>query len=304
MINTTIPYKYQKYLKQSRNKYSQYLKGKRVVVVGPAPSILGSKQHDIINSYDIVVRLNKALPLPNNLKEDIGSRTDVLYNCMNPSSECGGDIDIDLLKKCGVKYLVSPYGQVSGPKYRFNRDILSFSEKNLEKGKGKTFSIPFCHIDTAYFKKLLKIMQLPNTGICTILDILKHPIKELYITGFTFFKGGYIKEYRRYNEKQVLEKMAKYNLHNQEKQLKYMRQILLNDKRIKLDQTLIDILKDKNVNFKINPQTRTKSTVKVNKLTQDKQPSSRKYRTTKTSIRKRGRIKLKRGKDLYKLRDR
>jgi hypothetical protein len=227
-----------------RNLYLNFLKNKRIVVVGPAPTILGSKQRELIDGYDVVVRLNKALPLKAGLLDDVGTRTDVLYNCMNPSPECGDKIDEEMLHENGVKFLVSPYPPLRNAKYRFKRDIDFF----LKKRKG---IVKFCWMDEHYFERLMRIMQVPNTGICAILDILTVDIKELYITGFTFFKGGYIKEYRPYNEQQVLAKMAKHNLHNQEKQFRYMKDKLLGDSRVKMDQGLIDIL-NQDVSFKID----------------------------------------------------
>lgn len=252
---------------KTRQKYCEYLKDKRVVIVGPAPSILNSKQQHLIDSYDVIVRLNRALPLPEHLKVDIGSRTDVLYNCMNPSNECGGKIDTELLNKLGVKFLVSPYSPLKN-NYRFKKDIEQFLKK--------TPSVLFCHIDPDYFNKLLKLMQLPNTGICAILDLLQQDIKELYITGFTFFKGGYIKEYRPYNEQQVLARMDKYKLHDQDKQLRYMKKKLLNDTRVKLDDKLREILEDKHVNFQVNKQQKPQNTQKPQKPTNLSSNSSRK----------------------------
>jgi len=225
-------------LKNCRERYSDYLKNKRVVIIGPAPSILNSKQKDFIEGFDVIVRLNKALPIPNDLIEDIGSRTDVLYNCMNPSPECGGIIDIDLLHKSNVKFLVSPYSKYKD--YRFGKDVEDFASRNLMY---KT-PINFCHIDPTLFARLMEIMKLPNTGVNAIIDVLQNDIKELYITGLTFFKGGYIKQYRGYSEKQVLDRMAKYNLHDQDKQLAYMRKLLKNNPRVKLDSALHDIIYD------------------------------------------------------------
>jgi hypothetical protein len=228
-----------------RGAYINFIKNKRIVIVGPAPTMLGSRQKDIIDGYDVVVRLNKAIPIKDTLMEDIGTRTDVLYNCMNPSKECGGIINEELLHKNGVKYLVSPYPPIKTSHYRFRRDIKDYLSKSKDLVK-------FCHFDEEYFNKLLKIMQVPNTGICAILDILKQNIKELYITGFTFFKGGYIKEYRLYNENQVLTRMAKHNLHNQEKQFEHMQKVLKSDTRVKMDKGLFDLINSDSVSFEIN----------------------------------------------------
>ena len=237
MMNNDLIFK--KKLTNNREAYLKYLKGKRVVVVGPAPSIVGSKQREFIDSFDIVVRLNKAVPVPLTLIDDIGTRTDVLYNCMNPSEECGGQINVKNLRNNGVKFLVAPYGPITtiDKRYtRFKSDIYNFITNNSED------DLAISHIDSDYFKSLLKIMKLPNTGVNAILDLLSTEISELYITGFTFFKGGYYKEYRRYNEKEVLDRMNKYGLHDQEKQMLHMKDVLLNDARVKMDKTLMEII--------------------------------------------------------------
>lgn len=230
-------------ISEVRKQYRDYLDGKRVVIVGPAPSVVGSNQGTIIDSYDIVVRLNKALPIPHGLKNDIGTRTDVLYNCMNPSPECGGEIKTDILTENGVKFLVAPYPPTTG--YRFGADIENYLKLNGQK-------VPFCHFDQKLFADLLKEIKLPNTGISAIIDLLSFNIKELYITGFTFFKGGYMKEYRGYNEQQVLQRMAKYNLHDQDKQLAYMKTILPNEPRVKMDNALNALMQQQYVSFSID----------------------------------------------------
>jgi len=224
-----------------REKLSKFLKGKRVIVVGPAPSIIGSKQGDLINQYDVVVRLNKALPVPKDLQSDIGRKTDILYNCMNPSEECGGTISLGQLKKYNVKFLVAAYPPVDkmeSTKLRTRKDNFDFYQKNKSKFPN------YCHTDKNHFKKLWTEMKLPNTGIMAILDLLRFDIKELYITGITFFKGGYYSKYRKYNEEEVLKHMKRFNLHKQDKQLSYMAHILSKDKRVKMDGALQKIISD------------------------------------------------------------
>lgn len=212
--------------------FADFVRDKTVVLVGPAPSIIGTKQGKYIDSFDIIIRLNKALPIPEHLKEDIGSKTDILYNCLNPKPHCGGKINFEVLKKNNVEYLCCPYP----PIYPFKKNIDAFKKNN------KGF-IKFKHFDTDYYLRLKKWMHTnPNTGVCAILDILRYPIKSLYVTGITFFKGGYYKEYRNQNEKQVLALMAKYNFHQQEGQKKYMKKVLQRDERITMDKTLKDIV--------------------------------------------------------------
>lgn len=208
--------------------FIDFVKNKNVAIVGPASSIIGSKQGKYIDSFDIVIRLNKALPLPENLKEDIGTKTDILYNCLNRRRRNRNRINFDVLKKNKVEYLCCPYP----PIYPFRKDIIAFKKKNRD-------FIKFRHINTRYYLRLRRRMHTnPNTGVCAILDILRYPIKSLYITGITFFKGGYYKEYKKQTEKQALQQMMRANIHQQEGQRRYMKRVFLSDKRIKMDKTL------------------------------------------------------------------
>lgn len=214
------------------NIYSNYLKNKRVVVVGPAPSIIGSKQKELIDSYDVIVRINKAFPIPSDLMDDIGTRTDILYNCLNPHPENGGPLNMAELKK-NVKWIACPYPNIDP----FNKNIDSFINTN------KKYGINFNIIDKSKYLDISRKMDTrPNSGVLTILDLLNYDIQELYITGITFFKGGYYKKYRNYNEEQVLERMRAAGNHDQNKQFEYMKNILLNDKRVKCDDKLNEIL--------------------------------------------------------------
>jgi len=225
--------------RKTRKKLSNYLDGKRVVIVGPAACIVDSEQAELINSYDVVVRLNKALPIPSELKKDVGTRTDILYNCMNPGEDCGGVISIKTLRQNKVKYLIGAYppiDKIGSTKLRIKKDILEFWAKNRNAFPN------FCYTDKGYFLKIWKHMRLPNTGTIAILDLLRFNIKELYITGITFFKGGYIRTYRDYDEKGILKHMKKFELHKPSKQLDYACKQLMADKRVVMDETLEKII--------------------------------------------------------------
>ena len=216
-----------------KDGYARFLAGKRVVIVGPAPSIVGSKQGELIENYDIVVRVNKALLMKVDMSEDIGKRTDILYNCMNNHPENGGPLPISLLKENNVKYVCCPYPR---DVWFAQKDIIRFEGEN----KGQ---VPFHVIDSAYYKKIERSMGTrPNTGIVAILDLIKYSISELYITGFTFFKGGYAKGYRDKDEKGVMDYMAIHGNHKQEPQMNYMKEIFKNDGRITMDDALREVI--------------------------------------------------------------
>lgn len=63
------------------------VKGRAVAVVGRAGSLVGSGNGGAIDSADVVVRVNWVLPIDTSLAGDIGSRTDLLFHCVNLCSE-------------------------------------------------------------------------------------------------------------------------------------------------------------------------------------------------------------------------
>jgi len=210
-----------------QKKFTEYVRDKRVIIVGPASYLVGKCMGELIDSYDIVVRLNKSIPLPDELKKDVGTRTDILYNCLHPDSV--GEISYQRFKE--VDFLVCPYP----PKTAFLMDIIRFKRQNNGK-------IPFRHIDLEYYNQVeSKMGTRPNTGTCAILDLLRFPIKELYITGITFFKGGYCKQYNDLDEKELIHSIQTSSEHDIPKQVNYMKDILLSEPRIKLDKELIDV---------------------------------------------------------------
>ena len=45
-------------------KCSEYFANKRIVLVGPSPSLLNRQDGKLIDSYDIVCRIKKSYPIP------------------------------------------------------------------------------------------------------------------------------------------------------------------------------------------------------------------------------------------------
>ena len=216
---------------RNRQKYKEYLKGKRVCIVGPAPTIKHLEQKEEIDSYDVVIRLNKALPVPESLFSSSGTKTNVLYNCLNPEPESGGTLHIGYLQE-EVDWLVCPYPNI----LPFSIDIKNFIRNNQDR-------VSFCHFEEEYYAKIIsEINTRPNTGLLTILDVLSCEIEELYITGITFFKGGYVDEYRYHTEESVMERMRQHGNHVQPPQISLFKKVLANDPRIKMDRFLEEVV--------------------------------------------------------------
>jgi len=213
--------------------YADYLRGKRVVIVGPAPSMDSSAQHDVIESFDVVVRVNEALPIAEVIKPDVGARTDILYHCM---LEKRGRDFAALVDSWNLKFLCSAF-----PNTRW------YVKQNLDFLK-RGVSCPYRILPLPTWKKLFKKLKstTPNTGTTAIYDLLDHDIKELYVTGFTFYKGGYSQGYKGGDVDRDRDKTRQVELpeieHDQVAQLQLMQKIWRSDSRVSVDETLESIL--------------------------------------------------------------
>jgi hypothetical protein len=217
--------------------FKEFIKGKRIVIVGPAPHNIGKRLGEKFDSYDLIVRFNQALPYPQHLSEDLGSRTDILYNCLNTDCQCGGPYLLNDWKQHGVKWVASPYPEIPP----FDVDINKFKRVNNNK-------FNFHIIDkTKYMKFAEEIKSRPNTGTSSIIDLLSYDIKELMVTGITFFyKTAYYKEYKAKSLDNVLDEINKYNNHKRRPQLDYIKKLFEKDDRFNIDDELIEIFNNIN----------------------------------------------------------
>ena len=212
--------------------FYDYVNGKTVALVGPAESILGTKRGEIIDRFDLVVRLNKSIPLPKDLSKDIGTRTDILYNSLNISDFPGENkLSPTLHKKYGIKFVCSSY-PFQGV---FKEDIMRYIRKYR-------FELPFKVMDDERFRKFeMSLGTRPYTGTCAIMDLLSYPIKYLYITGLDFYYSKYYSQYREITKGQ-LKHTRNSTIHNAKPQLNYLRHIALLDERVILDPFLTKLV--------------------------------------------------------------
>jgi hypothetical protein len=174
--------------------FAKFIAGKSVAVVGPATTVIGTSQRDKIDSYDLVVRMNKALPIPEPLWNDTGRRCDIFYHCMSELANEGGKIDKKVYSESGVKWFCSPYPNME----IFAKDFVSFQKNHSDIG------IPFHAIDKDVFVKMRETMGTrPNTGMCIIADLMQSGASKIYVTGFSFFKTQYVKSYRNISDQQI-----------------------------------------------------------------------------------------------------
>jgi len=221
------------FLNKYKQLYSDFLKNKTVALVGPAESIIGTGKGDIIDKFDIVVRLNKSLPLPKDMKNDIGTKTSILYNSLNTIDFPGQNkFSNRFLKEHEIQFISCPYPiEIE----LFRNDILNYIKRN-------NFGIPFKTMDLNSYKSLERSIQTrPFTGTCAIVDLLSYDLKLLYITGLDFYTTKYYKKYRIITDQQQLNTQNNI-IHKSYPQLNLLKHISLFDQRVYIDNYLDQLL--------------------------------------------------------------
>jgi hypothetical protein len=109
-------------------EYAEYMHDKRVVIVGPAASLQGRKQGKLIDSHDVIVRINLDCPVPKDMNEDRGTGTDVLYHVLFSPAVHRNLFDhslkqVDEWKRDGVKFMLTRQKPGNDRLARFQRIV-------------------------------------------------------------------------------------------------------------------------------------------------------------------------------------
>lgn len=139
------------------------IKNKRVAIVGNSQRVLGKKYP--VDEHDVVIRMNRAWAMPDEMKQDIGSRIDIL--CVS--------IEQDHIEKLSREY---DHVIWMTPKHR---------EEFSESLKDRLYFYPENWRD-----ELLPIIGAsPSTG-CMTFDMVRRFIDKGHVTlyGFDFFQSG------------------------------------------------------------------------------------------------------------------
>lgn len=261
-------------------------KGKKIIIVGPSPNILNNNNYEKFESYDIICRIKKSFPVPKNLENSLGERTDILLSNLKLRKgdiyqnnfdklkkedmiefdcefyiENNPNFQKDLEKKGKVKIYKHflKYGKECKCKcnYRFKNKInfilfpyplINQFERFYTNFQNSCSHVPFPVIyqeeedSYNYLKKELNGYE-PTIFMAGIYHLLKYELKELYITGITFQRDGYINSYRTDEEHDIRKNQIK-NIHNMDNEINLLKKLIEQDKRIKVDEELEKILND------------------------------------------------------------
>jgi hypothetical protein len=229
------------YLQYVHEEYGKFLQNKKVAIVGPAESIFFNESGKYIDTFDIIIRINRGFEMITGNESYVGSRTDVLYNALDFRPGCGGTFESIAGIANGVKFICCPY--TPRPWHNIQRIETLATLKPIR----------FMNADV-YNKLQLTCGTASNSGTASIVDILQYNIQQLYITGIDFYRSLYSSKYppqvglmdqsAKAIEDELGFKRSGEKGHNPDHQYLYFKKLVNLDKRIKLDPFLTKIIKD------------------------------------------------------------
>lgn len=238
----------------TNEEFKESVRGKRVVIVGPAASAENFENGSLIDSYDIVCRI-KSFYVPESKRKIFGSRTDILYTDNNETNDV---LPGDTVTAVGDKRTIT----ISPENAQLRNRILS----NEVKCVVSTYPRAEWFFDR--FTKSLEIMSRltnvrvlpdepymsvrketnrPNAGFSAIIDMVSLPVSEIFVTGVDFYRSLYKPDYLNslYTKSTILRWQTDHDgytpdgqqdRHDPDLQFKYFKnRICAVDERVKVD---------------------------------------------------------------------
>jgi len=205
-------------------KAEKEFEDKRIAIVGAADSTFNERNGSYIDSFDIVIRVNKA---PYSLDEDkipfLGSKTNYLFHSFYENNfSGGGPIDWELYNRLGIEKVINPNMTLKGVVTHLN-----FYKRHLQN------KVTYM-ISRKNYKVITNGLEgyIPTIGFSALMLLLNSDCKELYITGFTFFRTPYAEGYRDelLNMKANIDHISKQGIHNPQLEFKLFKKALYNPK--------------------------------------------------------------------------
>lgn len=208
--------------------FREFVEGKSVALIAPSAHVMGTRQRELIESHDLVARINRGFPVPPQLVPDIGDRTDILFHLLNVHIAASEHEFAQCVGK--VRFVVSVHPHGHNYTTRFQR---------INRGR-----IPFEAIPTSTRQAVrMQVRKSPNAGIIAITHMLDQPIKDLYLTGFGFYEYGYYTGYGGRDARQAKAMKGGQSGHDQNSQKAYVKRLLASTTiPVTMDETMRRIL--------------------------------------------------------------
>ncbi len=212
-----------------------YFEDKKIVIVGPSPHLIGKNYGELIDSFDIVVRINE-LGVVTEMSKDYGSRTDISFLSLSEEaieiySQMKKEVNLESLK-----LIVHPRHE-----YNFNPIKLEKTKHVKEYFDSLNLDIDFLQITDPTFEERCKIFEcFPGTGSLTIFEILKYNFSELFVCGFSFYTTKYRYspkgiEYFRIPKKNQHKHNYRMSGHDTRQEVRVLRKLIKNHKNVNGD---------------------------------------------------------------------
>ena len=129
------------------------MKDKKVIIVSSSPHLEGMRLGKLIDSYDIVVRMNQGYRLMKSLPKDYGSKTDMLF--LNSWSST----------RVNKNFLYE--------NYKISSEKIYNKHKTLKSSPDSKYKIP--------------VKTNHNLGIIAIFNLLEMGYTDITLTGYSFY---------------------------------------------------------------------------------------------------------------------
>lgn len=202
------------------NKYSNIVKGKKGIVVGPAPYLKEKNLAELIDSFDFVIRLNHGITAP----PEYGTKTNIWFLNSDYVNNCHTASEfVEIVESRNIELLVSK------------------NALGLKKLRPYTEKIIQVLNDYSLMNKIHATFL--NMGVFAILYTLKYKPRELHFVGFDFYSSK-VHYYENYSEGRASDIVPNKFLltHNQGKHKKIVKRVLNENKNLFSDKRLYDIV--------------------------------------------------------------
>jgi hypothetical protein len=223
---------------QLNDNLLRLVENKRVIILGPAPYLIGSGAAKEIDDYDVVCRVNDIIP-PLSLRPDYGNRTDIMFHNFGRNRMPGLKKKIETYSKDFQKLKMISCLAIktigNQPDYlQWPNDYVSEVVKNFESVN--EYNVPFYWIGVEDYKKLHKVITVEaNQGTLAMGVLAQYPLKELAIKGCNFYMEGH--DYDKVYFKGYIDDHTGIG-HEMDPQIAFLKRLLTEKQNIVIDSHL------------------------------------------------------------------
>lgn len=233
------------------SEFLDSLAGKSVALVGAAESIQDTVSGPIIDSHDVVVRVNNGFIYPTRASRDLGRRTDVVYHTGAINTRDGkgtGLHPIENQNRVGVRNIDSrDIVEMLRVQTKHLVLVVPPQSKRVNHVRHlRTPSLEWSHFDTDHRTSIhVKIGTMPNTGWLAAWHLLQSRLDKLNLFGFDFFTTPHFKGYNNETEEYRVTagKRITDQPHDQQKQIHWVARMYRNNRnRMTLPQEAVNVI--------------------------------------------------------------